>query len=251
METGTRLTVRVYHISSLEYGEENRVTLDGHMTVCPSVAEKIREKEPLIKDISIRIIRPGEHDQHTNTVMDVIPLSTKVLGKVGEGITHTLTGVYVILTGVDEAGRQVCNFGASDGILQDKIAWGRPGTPLESDLLISFDVVLREGTWADRPGPEAIHRACDVFCQIFREQMKKFNGYKCTEKHVFQETYEPGRRDVVIVKEVSGQGAVYDTRLFGNEPCGYEGGRSVIDMGWMPVVMTPNEFRDGIMRAMD
>ena len=133
METGTRLTVRAYHISSLEYGEENRVTLDGHMTVCPSVAEKIREKEPLIKDISIRIIRPDEHDQHTNTVMDVIPLSAKVLGKVGEGITHTLTGVYVILTGVDEAGRQVCNFGASDGILRDKIAWGRPGTPLESD----------------------------------------------------------------------------------------------------------------------
>ena len=251
METGTRLTVRAYHISSLEYGEENRVTLDGHMTVCPSVAEKIREKEPLIKDISIRIIRPDEHDQHTNTVMDVIPLSTKVHGKVGEGITHTLTGVYVILTGVDEAGRQVCNFGASDGILRDKIAWGRPGTPLESDLLISFDVVLREGTWADRPGPEAIHRACDVFCQIFREQMKKFNGYKCTEKHVFQETYEPGRKDVVIVKEVSGQGAVYDTRLFGNEPCGYEGGRSVIDMGWMPVMVTPNEFRDGIMHAMD
>lgn len=104
METGTRLTVRAYHISSLEYGEENRVTLDGHMTVCPSVAEKIREKEPLIKDISIRIIRPDEHDQHTNTVMDVIPLSTKVLGKVGEGITHTLTGVYVILTGVDQPG---------------------------------------------------------------------------------------------------------------------------------------------------
>ena len=47
---------------------------------------------------------------------------------------------------------------------------------------------------------------------------------------------------MVIVKEVSGQGAVYDTRLFGNEPCGYEGGRSVIDMGWMPVVVTPNEF---------
>lgn len=151
METGTRLTVRAYHISSLEYGEENRVTLDGHMTVCPSVAEKIREKEPLIKDISIRIIRPDEHDQHTNTVMDVIPLSTKVLGKVGEGITHTLTGVYVILTGVDEAGRQVCNFGASDGILRDKIAWGRPGTPLESDLLISFDVVLRGGP--GRTGP--------------------------------------------------------------------------------------------------
>ena len=251
METGTRLTVRAYHIQSVEYGEENRVTVDGRMTVCPSVADSIREREPLIKEIQIRIIRPDEHDQHTNTVMDVIPLSVKVLGKVGDGITHTLTGVYVILTGVDESGRQVCNFGASDGILKDRIAWGRPGTPLESDLLISFDVVLREGTWADRPGPEAIHRACDVFCQIFREQMKKFNGYKCTEKHVFQETYEPDRKDVYIVKEVSGQGAVYDTRMFGDEPCGFEGGHSVIDMGCMPAIVTPNEFRDGVMRAMD
>ena len=251
MDVGTRLTVRAYHVRSVEYGKENRVCVDGSLTVCPDVAAQLMEKEPLIREIRIRIIRPDEHEQHTNTVMDVIPLSTKVLGKVGDGITHTLTGVYVILTGVDECGRQVCNFGASDGILKDKICWGRPGTPLESDTLISFDVVLKEGTWADRPGPEAIHRACDAFCQIFREQMKKFNGYKCTEKHNRYTYSEPGRKDVVIVKEVSGQGAVYDTRLFGSEPCGYEGGRSVIDMGWMPLLVTPNEFRDGIMHAMD
>lgn len=251
MQSGSRLTVRAYHVRSVSYGTENKVTVDGDMTVCPSAAEEICRKEPLIKEVSVRIIRPEEHDQHTNTIMDVIPLSAKVLGKVGEGITHTLTGVYVLLTGVDESGRQVCNFGASDGILKERVAWGRPGTPLESDLLISFDVVLKEGAWADRPGPEAIHRACDSFCQVFREQMKKFNGYKCTEKHVFCEEYKPDRPDVVIVKEVSGQGAVYDTRLFGKEPCGYEGGRSVIDMGWMPVLVTPNEFRDGIMHAMD
>ena len=38
---------------------------------------------------------------------------------------------------------------------------------------------------------------------------------------------------------------------FGNEPCGFEGGHSVIDMGCMPALVTPNEFRDGVMRAMD
>lgn len=251
MDTGSRLTVKVYHVDSAQYGEENAVTVDGKLTICPEIAGELLKNEPLIKGIDIRIIKPQEHHQHTNTVMDVIPLSAKVLGKAGEGITHTLTGVYVILTGVDESGRQVCNFGASDGILEEKIAWGQAGTPLKSDILISFDVVLKEGTWSDRPGPEAAHRACDRFCQIFREQMKKFNGYKCTEKHVFQETYEPDRKDVVIVKEVSGQGAVYDTRMFGKEPGGFEGGRSVIDMGCMPVIVTPNEFRDGIMRAMD
>ncbi len=251
MNVGSRLTVKAYPVTELCYGDENRVTVDGRMTVCKNIADKILAQEPLIKEIDIRIIMPDEHRQHTNTVMDVIPLATKVLGRVGEGITHTLTGVYVILTGVDESGRQICNFGASDGILEEKIAWGRAGTPLRSDMLISFDVVLKEGSWADRPGPEAAHRACDTFCQIFRDQMKKFNGYKCAEKHVFQETYEPGKKDVYIVKEVSGQGAVYDTRMFGHEPCGFEGGKSVIDMGCMPALVTPNEFRDGIMRAMD
>ena len=251
MNVGSRLTVKAYPVTELCYGDENRVTVDGRMTVCKNIADKILAQEPLIKEIDIRIIMPDEHQQHTNTVMDVIPLATKVLGRVGEGITHTLTGVYVLLTGVDESGRQVCNFGASDGILEEKIAWGRAGTPLRSDMLISFDVVLKEGSWADRPGPEAAHRACDTFCQIFRDQMKKFNGYKCAEKHVFQETYEPGKKDVYIVKEVSGQGAVYDTRMFGHEPCGFEGGKSVIDMGYMPALVTPNEFRDGIMRAMD
>lgn len=251
MNVGSRLTVKAYPVTELCYGEENRVTVDGRMTVCKNIADKILAQEPLIKEIDIRIIMPNEHQQHTNTVMDVIPLATKVLGRVGEGITHTLTGVYVLLTGVDESGRQVCNFGAGDGILEEKIAWGRAGTPLRSDMLISFDVVLKEGSWADRPGPEAAHRACDTFCQIFRDQMKKFNGYKCAEKHVFQETYEPGKKDVYIVKEVSGQGAVYDTRMFGHEPCGFEGGKSVIDMGCMPALVTPNEFRDGIMRAMD
>ncbi|MBM6970416.1 proline reductase cluster protein PrdD, partial [Mordavella massiliensis] len=44
---------------------------------------------------------------------------------------------------------------------------------------------------------------------------------------------------------------VYDTRMFGDEPCGFEGGHSVIDMGCMPALVTPNEFRDGVMRAMD
>ena len=121
METGSRLTVRAYHVTDVAYGEENRVTVDGKLTVCRETAEEILAKEPLIKEIKIRIIRPEEHDQHTNTIMDVIPISTKVLGKVGEGITHTLTGVYVLLTGIDESGRQVCNFGGSDGILAEDV----------------------------------------------------------------------------------------------------------------------------------
>jgi len=251
MKVGSRLTIRAYPVRKLEYGNENRITAGGHMTVDPFCVDGLLKDEPLVKSAGIRIILPEEHEQHTNTVMDVIPISTKVLGEIGEGITHTLTGIYVLLTGIDEAGRQVCNFGASDGILAEKIAWGMPGTPLKTDLLISFDVVLRAGSWTDRAGVDAAHRVCDKFCSIFRQQMKKFHGDDCAEKVTYQEEYESSRKDVFIMKEVSGQGAVYDTRLFATEPGGFEGGRSIIDMGCMPVVLTPNEYRDGIMRAMD
>ena len=60
----------------------------------------------------------------------------------------------------------------------------------------------------------------------------------------------PGKKRVLIVKQVAGQGAMYDTSLFAKEPSGTENGRSIIDMGNMPVIVTPNEYRDGIIRSM-
>jgi len=43
---------------------------------------------------------------------------------------------------------------------------------------------------------------------------------------------------------------MYDTHLFPKEPSGVEGGKSIIDMGNMPIILTPNEYRDGIIRSM-
>lgn len=246
-----RLTIKGYHINKVEYGEENRVRADGHMTLSREAVEKYAAKEPLIESVRADIVPPFDHERHTNTIMDIIPVSAKALGKLGEGITHTLTGLYIVLTGVDTNGRQVCNGGSSDGIMEERICWGRPGTPLRSDWLIHFEVTVKADAWASRSGPDAIHRVCDRLCQEYREQLKKFNGYACTEAHHFDENYREGQADVVIIKEVSGQGAVYDTRMFGSEPGGFQGGRSVIDMGCMPVLLTPNEYRDGILRAMD
>ena len=57
------------------------------------------------------------------------------------------------------------------------------------------------------------------------------------------------KKRVLIVKQVAGQGAMYDTSLFAKEPSGTENGRSIIDMGNMPVIVTPNEYRDGIIRS--
>ena len=245
-----RLVIKSYHMDNVEFGEENNIFLDGKMTVCKDMIEDLIKEEPLIENIDIQIIKPGDHDRFTNTIMDIIPISTKVLGKIGEGITHTITGVYVMLTGVDTEGVQTAEFGSSEGNLNEQLFLNRPGTPSDTDYIISFDVTLAKGQGQVRPGPTAAHRACDKFVSEFRAKLKKLNGHKCTERHEFFDKVRPGKKKVVIIKQVAGQGAMYDTQLFSHEPSAMEGGRSIIDMGNVPMIVTPNEYRDGAIRCM-
>ena len=42
---------------------------------------------------------------------------------------------------------------------------------------------------------------------------------------------------------------MYDNMLFTTEPSGIDG-ISIIDMANMPVLLSPNEYRDGALRAM-
>src|SRR5699024_1236992 len=179
-----RLVIKAYHIREARWGEENKGEESGVLTVDKESADRYkRGKEDYISDISFRIIKPEERDQYTNTIMDIIPISAKVLGNIGEGITHTLTGVYVILTGVDTVGKQTHEFGSSEGNLKEQICYGRAGTPGEGDIMIAFDVTLQEGMGQIRAGVTAAHSACDEFVQELREQLKKFHGDRCTERH--------------------------------------------------------------------
>lgn len=172
-----RLVIKAFHMADVEWGEHNDITVDGHMTVSKEMLDElVAEEKDYIEKIDIQIIKPGDHDRWTNTIMDIIPISTKVLGKIGEGITHTITGVYVILTGVDTVGKQCHEFGSSEGNLKDQLYLNRAGTPGDDDYIISFDVTLKEGMGQERPGPTAAHRACDRFIQTYRDKMKKFKG---------------------------------------------------------------------------
>ena len=246
-----RLVIKAYHVREVQWGSENGVTESGILTVDKESSGRYkRGKEEYISDISFRIICPEERDQYTNTIMDIIPISAKVLGDIGDGITHTLTGVYVILTGVDTVGKQTHEFGSSEGNLLEQMKYGKAGTPGENDAMITFDVTLQEGMGQIRAGVTAAHRACDEFVQEFRDQLRKFHGDKCAERHEFYDVVRPGKKKVLIIKQVAGQGAMYDMHLFAKEPSGVEGSRSIIDMGNMPVLVTPNEYRDGILRSM-
>lgn len=245
-----RLTIKAYHMDTVVMGDRNDITTGGKMTVCKDIIPDLLKDAKYIKDIDIQVIQPGEHDRWTNTIMDIIPISTKVLGVLGEGITHTITGVYVMLTGVDVNGKQCHEFGSSEGNLKDQLVLNRAGTPGDNDVIISFDVTLAAGMGQERPGPTEAHLLCDKFIDIFRAKLKNFNGNQCTEKHVYNDVVRPGGKRVLIIKQVAGQGAMYDTHMFPKEPSSSEGTKSIIDMENMPVMITPNEYRDGIIRSM-
>ncbi len=172
-----KLVIKAFHIEKVSLGEKTAIE-NGILSISTKKIQRAAKNTDLISSLSVNVIQPDNRNQFVNTIMDILPISCKVLGKIGEGITHTLTGVYAMICARDESGRQMAAFGSSEGILQDQIQWGR------------------------------------------------------------------------LVKLIAGQGACYDNRLFPNEPSGFEGGKSIIDMGNMPVVLTPNEYRDGAIRAL-
>lgn len=182
--------------------------------------------------------------------MDIIPISTKVLGTIGNGITHTLTGVYVVLCGEDTAGNQICAFGNSDGILKAQLIPNKCGTPKDTDIIILLQAKLKENEGFSRTGPDAIAKACDMFCDKIRAQLKNCNIKQFNDKNTYEETRHPGKPKVAIVKMVSGQGAMYDTHYLGDEPSGFNNSKSIIDATGVPIIITPNEYRDGAIKAM-
>lgn len=241
-----RLVIKSFNIYKVEFADKTYID-NGILYLRKNIENDILKDEKFIKSIKIRVINPDNRDTYVNSIMDFSPIAVKVLGRLGEGITHVLTGVIVMLTGTYEDGTQVCEFGSSEGILKDKVIFNRAGTPSDFDIIIHIDVTLKE---ASRMGPDAAHRATDRLVDEIRSFLKEMNGRLCDERHEYVDKIRPNKKKVVIIKQVAGQGAMYDTRLFGNDPCGFTGGRSIIDMGNMPVVLSPNEYRDGALRAM-
>ena len=247
-----RLVIKAFHMTEVEMGDENKITTGGKMTInndcLPALAEKYSE---VIDHIDVEIIKPGDHDRHTNTIMDIIPISVKVLGKCGEGITHTITGVYVMPTGVDVDGEQAHEFGSSDGNLSEMLHLNRAGTPADDDFIISFNITFKKGMGQERYAIIDAYRMVEEWMNTFRAQLKKFEGTKCTERHEYYDRIRPGQKKVLVIKEMIAHGAMLDTWIFPNQPSGVEGGKSLIDYGSMPVMLTPNEFRDGAIKAMN
>lgn len=243
------LTQRAYPVEQVCVGGETSFK-NKVLTIREALCAESLKADPLVKNVELDIIRPEDRHVYSNTIMDVIPIGTKVEGILGEGITNVMSGVVIVLTGVDEKGVQVHEFGSCEGYLDEKIRFGRPGSPDPEDIMIRVNVTVQENTGMERRGPFAAHKACDYIIQEIRDVLKEAPAHASTDQKVFRDWKKYGKPRVILVKEIMGQGAMHDNVLLPAEPAGVIGGRRNVDLGNVPVVLSPNEVRDGGIHAL-
>jgi D-proline reductase (dithiol) PrdA len=242
------LIQKEFKVTSVEIGAKTSFE-NGVLTIDESLVTKAEASSPLVKKVEMDIITPDNQHIFTNTIMDIIPIATKVNGKLGEGETNVLDGVVFCLTGLDEKGVQIHEFGSCEGYIDEKVAFGRPGCPDAADIMVRVNVVIQEGTGMERRGPLAAHTACDVIIQEIREVLKT-TAEPVLKENKLQDVQKIGRPRVVLVKEIMGQGAMHDNILVPIEPAGVKGGQKNVDLGNVPVMLSPNEVRDGGIHAL-
>ena len=128
--------------------------------------------------------------------------------------------------------------------------WGRPGAPDKGEILIKTQVTIKAGTNMERPGPLAAHKATDFITQEIREALKKLDDSEVVEIEELAQYRRPGKKKVVIIKEIMGQGAMHDNLILPVEPVGVIGAKPNVDLGNVPVVLSPLEVLDGGIHAL-
>lgn len=244
-----RLTRKVFHTHEVRLGEKTEID-HGVLTIRKGIEKSLIQSEPRIKDIKVSIIEPGKYDMFVNSNLDYSPIACKVRGELGEGVTHLLSGVTVMITGVeDKSGFQPSNIGSSEGFLKNQVVLDRAGTPKSTDYILHVDVLFGEGEGRTAEGIMAGHRATDWIIQEIRKVLFNIDNmpYKREE---FNDIARPGKRKVILVKIVSGLGNMYDTAMFPYEPGGFLGAHNMRDSKNIPYVITPNQCRDGVIHSL-
>jgi len=242
------LTKKHIKITDAKIGDETSIK-NGVITIDKNIVEKALKADPLCKSLKLDVIHPNERHQYTETIMDVCPIATKVEGKLGEGVTKVADGVVFMLTGVDEDGTQIHEFGSSQGMLDEKMYFGHPGCADENDIIIRCHAVIERLKGMSRSGPLAAHKCEDVVIQAVRDQLKDYDG-EVVREEVCEDVRRKGKPRIVLVKEIMGQGAMHDNVICPSEPCGITGGQMNVDCGNVPIVLTPNQVRDGSIHAL-
>ena len=244
------LTRKHFNITEVKRGPETKI--DGTVLyIREGIEEEAAAGQELVNSLKIDIITPEMYHPYSNTIMDVQPIATKEgESEIGSGVTRVLDGVVMMVTGTDANGVQIGEFGSSEGFLDENIMWGRPGAPEKGEIFIKTEVIIKEGTNMERPGPLAAHTATDVITQEIREALKKVDDSLVVDTEEFEHLRHPGKKKVVIVKEIMGQGAMHDNLILPMEPVGVLGAKPNVDLGNVPVMTSPLEVLDGCIHAL-
>lgn len=245
------LTKKHFKIEKVVFAEETKI--DGttlYLRTPEELTKEAIDSEELVMDMKLEIITPAEYNKYSETIMDVQPIAAKEEGEIGEGVTRVIDGVIMMVTGTDEKGVQIGEFGSSEGVLETNIMWGRPGAPDKGDIFIKTQVTVKEGTNMERPGPLAAHCASDYITQEIREALKKADESLVVDTEELTQYRRPGKKKVVVVKEIMGQGAMHDNLILPVEPVGTLGAKPNVDLGNVPVVLSPLEVLDGGIHAL-
>lgn len=244
------LTRKHYKITEVKRGPETKI--EGTVLyIREGIEEEAVASQKLVNSLKIDIITPDKYNTYSETIMDVQPIATKDgEDELGMGTTRVIDGVVVVVTGTDANGVQIGEFGSSEGILEENIMWGRPGAPEKGEIFIKTEVIIKEGTNMERPGPLAAHSATDFITQEIREALKKADDSLVVDTETFDQVRRPGKKKVVIVKEIMGQGAMHDNLILPMEPVGVLGAKPNVDLGNVPVMVSPLEVLDGCIHAL-
>lgn len=244
-----RLKKKYFQINKVEFGEETKI--EGNtLYIRENITDDAVDSQKLVVKMDIDFMTSDRYKEFSNTIMDIQPIATKEEGSIGEGITRVLDGVVMMVTGTDEKGVQIGEFGSSEGIIEENIMWGRPGSPELGEIIIKTNVTIKEGKGMERPGPMAAHKATDFITQEIREALKEFEGQSSSREEEFIQNRRPNKKKVVIVKEIMGQGAMHDNYIMPNEPVGTIGAKANVDLGNVPIVVSPLQVLDGCIHAL-
>lgn len=243
-----RLIKKHIKITDVEIGDKTAIE-DGKLMIDKDIVNKAVLEDPLCRSLSLDVIYPDKRHVYTDTIMDVCPIAAKVEGELGEGVTKVADGVVFMLTGVDEEGVQIHEFGSSEGFLDEKMYFGHPGCADAGDIIIRCHAVIAGKTGMTRPGPFAAHKCQDYIIQAVRDELKTYDG-EVVREEICEDLRRKGNPRVVLVKEIMGQGAMHDNVICPNEPCGILGGQKNVDCGNVPIMLTPNQVRDGSIHAL-
>lgn len=244
------LTRKHYKITEVKRGPETKIE-GTTLYIREGIEQECVDSQKLVCDLKVEIITPADYHTYSETIMDVQPIACKEgESEIGSGTTRVLDGVIIMVTGTDSNGVQIGEFGSSEGYLDENIMWGRPGAPDKGEIFIKTQVTIAEGTNMERPGPLAAHAATDHITQEIREALKEAEDSLVVDTEVFEQVRRPGKKKVVIVKEIMGQGAMHDNLVLPVEPVGVLGAKPNVDLGNVPVSVSPLEVLDGCIHAL-